>query len=223
MTHPHHRKKGLFQKLAQMTYTLAAQQGIKFVFGFPNQDSYPGFIKLNWQFLRDQLQVFTIKAARFKYARILYKTPGLFPLYSHFMNARFGVDAPGTSFFSEKNSDGVIHDDVFFQYKKYVNTHVVTIDKVKAWIKIDGNLKVGAVHGLTSGNASGFLQRLTTFASRLGCGDVIFITSKHSVLYEILNKTLTPKDAFPIGFLPLQAERISLENTSFEYCDADFF
>ncbi len=223
MTHPDHRKKGLFQNLALKTYALAAEQNIKFVFGFPNQDSFPGFMKLNWQFLPDQLQAFTIKAANFSYSRLLYRTPGLFSLYNILLNGFFGVEHPDKSFFKEKISDGMIHDDTFCLYKKYNTTHIITIDKVKAWIKVDGKLKVGAVQGLNENNAAGFLKRLTTIASRLGCGEVIFMTSKYSLLYEILKKTLTPKDAFPIGFLPLQSEKVSLTDASFEYCDADFF
>ena len=110
-----------------------------------------------------------------------------------------------------------------FFTKKYNTTRLITIDKVKAWIKIDGKLKVGAVQGLNENNASGFLRRLKGIASRLGCGEVIFMTGKYSSLYEILKKTLTPRDAFPIGFLPLQPEKVSLADASFEYCDADFF
>ncbi|MES2133973.1 MAG: GNAT family N-acetyltransferase, partial [Bacteroidota bacterium] len=45
MTHPAHTKKGLFTELAKRTFELAKQKGIHFVFGFPNQNSYPGFIK----------------------------------------------------------------------------------------------------------------------------------------------------------------------------------
>lgn len=223
MTHPDHRKKGLFQNLALKTYALAAEHDIKFVFGFPNQDSYPGFIKLNWQFLPDQLQVFTIKAGSFSYSRLLYRVPGLFFLYNILLNGLWGVEQSDSSFFRDNTSDGLIHDDKFCLYKKYNTTHIITIDNVKAWIKIDGKLKVGAVQGLSENNASEFLKRLTATASRLGCGELIFMTSKYSSLYDILKKTLSPEDALPIGYLPLQSEKVSLEDASFEYCDADFF
>ena len=49
MTHPKHRGKGLFITLAKMTYELAKESGVEFIFGFPNDNSYPGFVKkLNW-------------------------------------------------------------------------------------------------------------------------------------------------------------------------------
>ena len=50
VTHPEHRGKGLFTKLAKMTYEYSAQKGFEFVIGVANANSFPGFIKhLNFQ------------------------------------------------------------------------------------------------------------------------------------------------------------------------------
>jgi hypothetical protein len=49
-THPKYQGKGLFTKLATMTYRLAAEQGYKSVFGVANANSTPGFVrKLGFQ------------------------------------------------------------------------------------------------------------------------------------------------------------------------------
>ncbi|MDG6225381.1 MAG: GNAT family N-acetyltransferase [Candidatus Thermoplasmatota archaeon] len=49
MTHPGYRRQGIFEVLANKTYDKAREEGIGFVFGFPNQNSYPGFVKkLDW-------------------------------------------------------------------------------------------------------------------------------------------------------------------------------
>lgn len=45
VTHPEHRGKGLFKKLAQMSFDYAAANGFEFVIGVANSNSYPGFIK----------------------------------------------------------------------------------------------------------------------------------------------------------------------------------
>ena len=45
VTHPAHRGKGLFVKLAKLTYDYAKQDGFKFVIGVANANSFPGFIK----------------------------------------------------------------------------------------------------------------------------------------------------------------------------------
>lgn len=52
-THPDFQGKGLFTKLANLTYELAAQSGYDCVYGIANANSTPGFIKkLGFQFVR---------------------------------------------------------------------------------------------------------------------------------------------------------------------------
>ena len=53
MTDPEHQRKGLFMILAQKTYELAKKEGIKLVYGFPGEYSYPGFMKLDWKHFDD--------------------------------------------------------------------------------------------------------------------------------------------------------------------------
>lgn len=45
VTHPEHRGKGLFKKLAKLSYDYAAENGFEFVIGVANANSYPGFVK----------------------------------------------------------------------------------------------------------------------------------------------------------------------------------
>ena len=54
MTHPDYRGRGLFLKLAKACYDLAASIGVEVLYGFPNDNSYPGFIRrLNWDHTGD--------------------------------------------------------------------------------------------------------------------------------------------------------------------------
>ena len=45
VTHPNHRGKGLFKKLAKITYDFAKEQGFEFVLGVANANSFPGYMK----------------------------------------------------------------------------------------------------------------------------------------------------------------------------------
>ena len=45
VTHPDHRGKGLFKKLAKVTYDYAKEQGYEFVLGVANANSFPGYMK----------------------------------------------------------------------------------------------------------------------------------------------------------------------------------
>jgi GNAT superfamily N-acetyltransferase len=67
MTDPRYRNKGLFTTLAKRTFKKAKEEGIDFVFGFPNDNSLHGFEKLGGQFTgnlkRLDLKVNTIPLA----------------------------------------------------------------------------------------------------------------------------------------------------------------
>ena len=45
VTHPDHRGKGLFKKLAKVTYDFAKEQGYEFVLGVANANSFSGYMK----------------------------------------------------------------------------------------------------------------------------------------------------------------------------------
>lgn len=45
VTHPNHRGKGLFKKLAQTTFEYAKNNGFEFVLGVANANSFPGYMK----------------------------------------------------------------------------------------------------------------------------------------------------------------------------------
>ena len=58
MTHPDYRRKGLFRLLAESCYLQAFQNGIELVYGFPNENSYYGFVnKLEWLDLGDEIEM----------------------------------------------------------------------------------------------------------------------------------------------------------------------
>jgi hypothetical protein len=44
-TSPDYTRQGIFVKLAEQTYSKSFDDGVKFIFGFPNKLSYPGFVK----------------------------------------------------------------------------------------------------------------------------------------------------------------------------------
>ena len=49
MTHPDYQGQGVFTKLAEACYEIAAGRGFKVLYGYPNPLSYPGFVKrLGW-------------------------------------------------------------------------------------------------------------------------------------------------------------------------------
>lgn len=54
MVHPEYRGQGMFVHLANATLELAAERGVQALYGFPNEASYPGFVRrLNWDHTGD--------------------------------------------------------------------------------------------------------------------------------------------------------------------------
>jgi GNAT superfamily N-acetyltransferase len=54
MTHPDYRNQGMFTVLAKACFELAAKKGVEALYGFPNANAYPGFVRrLNWDHTGD--------------------------------------------------------------------------------------------------------------------------------------------------------------------------
>lgn len=52
VTHPDHRGKGLFKRLAKTTFEYAKNNGFEFILGVANANSFPGYMKhLNFKFI----------------------------------------------------------------------------------------------------------------------------------------------------------------------------
>ena len=79
-THPNHRKRGLFVQAANQTFAQARFSGFDSVYGFPNDASRPGFLKLGFSAV-EPLQLFisiSRPAAAVARAALILKTR-LFP------------------------------------------------------------------------------------------------------------------------------------------------
>jgi GNAT superfamily N-acetyltransferase len=54
MTHPDYRGQGLFTRLALACFDRLREEGYEVLYGFPNESSYPGFIRrLQWEHVTD--------------------------------------------------------------------------------------------------------------------------------------------------------------------------
>ena len=75
MTHPDYRNRGLFTELAERTYQLCIEEGIRLVFGFPNQNSLPGFVnKLGWE-IAGLMDCFILETGKYSWQRLFRKLP----------------------------------------------------------------------------------------------------------------------------------------------------
>lgn len=189
MTHPDHRGKGLFITLAKMTYELAKQNGVEFIFGFPNQNSYPGFVKkLNWVHYSN-INNYKIKTNALPFEKVAKKSNAFNRIYSSvFLNK---LETPNNhnifpnSLNSQLNSHGnVLHDKNYFDYKNYYRSYVIELNGIKCWIKVDGRLWVGDIEFCDKTKFFEIVGQLISLSKKIFCSTVLFSVFENS-LYDV--------------------------------------
>ncbi len=226
MTHPQHGGKGLFTTLAKMTYELAKQEGIQFIFGFPNKNSYHGFTKkLDWIHTENMVNYET-SVLTFPCAAIAKKFSFLAPLHrayaklvlQFFKAEKKLLDNSAVSV----DCGGVYRSKEFFDYKSFYNNHLVAIGDRTAWIKVDGALLVGDIELKEVNNIDVVESKLKQLAFWLGCNRIIFAAGKNTAWDVLLKGKIKSAEGIYIGYLDLQSG-LPLENFKFVMADMDTF
>lgn len=225
MTHPKHQGKGLFTRLAKMTYELAEKEGIKFIFGFPNKNSYPGFIrKLGWIHKENmRTYIFNINTLPIIKAAKKFNLNVFYRFYSMVIFNKY--ISKSTSFNNSViNSDngGVLHDDPFFNYKTYSENFIIELEGVKMWIKLDGKLWIGDVERTSIEKFNKALRRLRKLCFLAGCTQILWNLSPNSYWDILLSKEHSYKEGLPIGFMDFES-KINFEKIKFTGGDFDTF
>lgn len=140
MTHRDHQGKGLFTTLAQRTYDLCRELGIHLVFGFPNRNSYPGFVrKLDWEHVND-LHAYVVRVRTLPWVRLktMLKLPA--SIHRAWCNTVLGLCSKGGPFTNsvlEHGVAGVDRSPEFFAYKAYEPSLVIRLHGIDVWVKVN--------------------------------------------------------------------------------------
>ena len=219
MTHTAHRGKGFFTRLAEHTYELAKQSGIVFAFGFPNQNSLKGSVSLGWEYKGEMLRYYSFRTGAIPISRIAKKIN---------LSARiFGLKNDENSFFPNSHlidgAGGVIHDRNYFLYKNYSEKGIREFNGARAWIKIDGALKVGDIELRKDIELKSCCRSIIQFAKRRGVPEVQFMTSAGTLLDRELSSLSKGMDAFPVGHFHFNTNGLDLSKMRYGMCDLDTF
>lgn len=224
MTHPQYRYKGLFLELANLTFQLCIDNGIELLFGFPNQNSLPGFInKLGWK-TTETMDVFVINLL-FPWQRLVNKvsfTRGIYKDYLQKQMERYIV--PQNGFASSVLRDGfsgICRDEDYLKYKSYNNTYTIKLGSAMLWIKISHLLLVGDVL-VESEDFNRMIDQLKIFAGKLGIKQIHFHTSPGTTLHSLFSARFLPVQSFPVIFKQLSGKLPSNE-LKFTSADIDTF
>jgi hypothetical protein len=226
MTHPQFRYAGLFTTLAKQTFDLCITEGIKLVFGFPNQNSLPGFIgKLNWQ-ITEYMDCFIIPVKnRLPLEKLANKFSFLNPVYNWYKNRvlrKLSIPQPGVDgSVLIDNYSGILRDQSYLQYKTYSPTRVIQLNQSKLWIKLQNGVTIGDAD-LAKADFHTTMSKLIKLASKLGITQIQFHTSPHTSLHALFAEHYQPVASFPVIFKDLSSG-LFLENIKFTFADIDVF
>lgn len=228
MTHPAHQGKGLFIKLALMTYDYVKSKGVKFVFGFPNQNSYPGFIKkLNWQHFED-MHAYLVRVRCISWIRIkktFYLPDSLFYKYcSIILSLCKKGNIPFDNSVINGARGGVLRNKDFFSYKTYEKSFVLKIKGKSLWLKPGSEyLNIGDIERCSEDEFKKIIQKLKLLAFMLGLPYLRFHCSPDVYFEEFFAKIgHKHESSYPVGWCDFNSG-LELKNLKFTMGDNDTF
>lgn len=226
MTHKDHMGKGLFTLLAIKTYELAKELGVDFVFGFPNNNSFPGFQKkLDWKF-KDQLKEYRFKVATVPLCKLVKKVKFLKPFYNAYTKLITSVFCKKGEVFPnsilEANIGGVDRTEKFYKYKFKFDNFILNLGGLNLWVKLDAFLFIGDLERKIDCDYNTLMKRVKRLCFFLGVDTIIMQTSPDTFLDNQFKKYFTSTNEYFIGFKDLNIE-VKPENFKFVFGDVDTF
>jgi hypothetical protein len=224
MTHPRHRKQGLFVELSRMTFELCRSAGIRFIFGLPNQNAYPAMVGvLGWK-EAGTLERFTIPVRTWRLealfrrlgARRVYETYCRWVLRKRTLNRKGLANAV-----IGEGYGGVYRDERYLQYRRYNPTYVLKAGNALAWIRLRQALLIGDME-VTDAEFDDAMFQLEKTARRLGIPYVSFQTSRGTRLHTIFAARYRGETSFPVLIKDLGAG-IPPEKLALTFADIDIF
>lgn len=228
MTSPKHQRKGLFTELAKITFETAKQEGVRFIFGFPNENSLPGFVKkLNWTF-HGNMEQFKVKNSSFPLAEISKKFPIFSKIHYSIANTVLKKYRVERSIFAEEiaNSEeaSIVRDSDYLSYKsRGKGVHFIAINNFHISLSVTTHLFIGEVAEFDASRLDDFLKTISLLARKLNCGKTVFIFNEKYWLAKHLKRINETSTSLPIGFLNLSEGNIDFKGFSFTCLDYDTF
>jgi hypothetical protein len=227
MTHKDHGGKGLFTLLATKTYDYCKEQGFHCVFGFPNENSFPGFTKrLGWTHF-DDLTPYVIRVKCIPWIRLknTFRLPQ--SIHNNWCRKKLGKWKKGQPFKSScysVDTPVVNHSESFFTYKTYDENFLIDVKGISVWLKFDDTfLIIGDMEKCSEKEFINVIRKLKRIAFWMGLPHLRFHASSNSWGEEMFNKHGTPMDVtYPIGGINFSNE-IPLEKMKFTAADNDTF
>jgi hypothetical protein len=218
MTHPEHRYKSLFSELSKMCFDLCKQNNITVLFGFPNQNSHHGAIKLGWQ-LTEVMECFQINVKQKTYKKILNKIDKGHTdrVLKKYITSEKGL----TNSVIKDGFSGVYRDKNYLQYKTYSKTYVLKIGEAKIWVSIGGSLTIGDML-CNENDFNDAINAIKKIAINLGVLVIYFHACKGTSLHKLFSEKFQSIPSFAALFQNF-TNYIDIKKIKFTFADVDIF
>ena len=223
-----HRRQKLFVTLAKKTFEFCKANNVALIYGFPNQFSFPSFVKkLDWIHIHNIVaHSFKVKCIPFLTLERLLKVPkSIFSKYQHWVLSNKCVQPSYyQSINNSVNDISVIKDSKFIAYKSYFKKYFLSINKKVIWVKPTSMyLLIGDVEKCTKEEFDVILKKLKRLCFTLGIPHLRFQCSENSVLNTFVKEDGVKLDMeYPVGCLALNPA-IKAEKFKFTLADYDTF
>jgi hypothetical protein len=227
MTHSDHTGKGLFTKLALETYNYCRENGFHCVFGFPNENSFPGFIKrLGWSHF-DDITPYLIRVKSIPWIRLKNTFKLSQKIHNRWCRFILNSASKGNSFQSsclENETPVIDHSDDFFLYKTYGENYLIKISGINVWLKFDDTfLFIGDLEKCEEHEFKSVIKGLKILAFKMGLPHLRFQASSQTWGSEMFQKYGVPMEVkYPVGGISFTNE-IPIEKLKFTGADNDTF
>lgn len=225
MTLKSHTGNGLFTILGEKTDNLLKKLNVKFVWGFPNQNSEYGYVnKLNWQGT-ERMQCYIIKVNSFPMEQILRKTKVFSKIgEQRIENKLRGLIIPKQDLYSidTEKLGGINRSSNFYDYRNFTSNYFINLNGTKVWVKPKGGLLVGDLEVVSETQVLKTIEDLKALASELGLHQLVIQASPKSKLNLILKTKFNAIDSWLIGYKNFNSE-FDLTKLQFTYGDLDTF
>ncbi|MDH7448049.1 GNAT family N-acetyltransferase [Aquimarina sp. 2201CG14-23] len=227
MTLPNYTGKGLFTTLGNHTDEQLKSAGIRFVWGFPNQNSEYGYLnKLNWIY-KERMQGFKVKAANIPLEKLVKKNNTTNSLYNKriervFEKYKIDVSVKG-SVFNNTHIVSTARNSAYYQYKSFTNNFTIELNNVIFWIKIKNGLLIGDVEASNEIDFDKALYQLKSIAAKNGISELIFQASPDTQISSLMaNRADEQFESWVVGFKNFSSD-FPLEKLKFTFGDLDTF
>jgi len=227
MTHSAHSGKGLFTQLALKTYEYCKEQGFHCIFGFPNENSFPGFIKrLGWSHF-DDLTPYLIRVKCIPWIRLknTFRLPqSIHNKWCRFILNRLKKGQPFSSSCKTDDTPVVDHSKDFFTYKTYAENYLIQLKGINVWLKFDDTfLIIGDLEQCTDEKFLETIKSLKRIALWMGLPHLRFHASPNTWGEMVFKKYGEAMElSYPVGGINFTQE-IQLEKMKFTAADNDTF